>query len=220
MRIRSIEALDSRLGDETGSIVLRQEFSHARRRLRACVLVGSGGLGCLPFALLLVDAGARSRVGELVSIDPMAMAQLGIALAIALAALFYGAFELTQPEVRKRLIRIEKNQVIVDDTARGGSRRWQEPMESYRGIRHRVHTTSAGTIHTLMLEHAHAARSLHIAYETHIANQAIVEAASRFDLPVLHAGDTGSGAIGEHAIPAWFARLAGGTAQGSHMAST
>lgn len=220
MRICSIEALDNGVGEENGAFVLRQEFSHARRRLRAGVLVAGGGLGCLPFALLLGDPGARSRIAELAVGDPMALAQLGIALALACAAVLFGAFELTQPMVRKRLIRIANQQVIVDDTARGGCRRWQEPMHAYRGIRHRVHTTSSGTIHTLMLEHAHAARSLHIAYETHIANQAIVEAASRFDLPVLHAGDRGNGADGAHAIPAWFARLAGGTAEGSQVAST
>lgn len=220
MRICRIEALNKDCGKERGAFVLEQEFSHARRRLRAAVLVTGGGLGCLPFVLVLGDAGARGRVGELMSGDPLAMLQLGIALALALAALVFGALELAQPAIRKRLIRIDKNQVIVDDTARGGQRRWQEPMESYRGIRHRVHTTSAGTIHTLVLEHARSARSLHIAYETHIANQAIVEAASRFDLPVLHAGDSDNGAHGMNAIPAWMARLAGGSVEGRHAAST
>ena len=220
MRICSFE---TRGGDATagdGSVVLLQEFSHGHRRVRAFAMAFCGGLLCLPFALVLASAAARARLADLAISDPIAVAQLGIVLAIALATLYFGLTELNQPAVRKRVIRINDDQVIVEDTVRGRERRWQEPVRSYHGIRHRVLTTSAGTIHTLMLEHPHPARSLHIAYETHIANQAIVHAAGHYKLPILRSGSVGIGHRVTRALPRWLAGLSGTAVGGRRAAST
>ncbi len=220
MRICSFETLGGDATAEDGSTVLLQKFSHRYRRVRAFALACCGGLLCLPFVLVLSNAPARSRFVELVNSDPMAVAQLGIVLALALAALYCGVAELYQPAVRKRVIRLIGDQVIVKETVRGRERRWQEPVASFLGLRHRVRTTSAGTIHTLMFEHVHPARSLHIAYETHITKQAIVDAAVQYKLPILPPGSTGFGQRVTYAVSRLTASLSGTAMAGRRAAST
>ncbi len=219
MRICSFETLGSDATADDGSVVLLQKFSHHHRRIRAVALALCGGLLCLPFGLVLSNATARTRIAELATSDPTAVAQLGIVLAVALAALYVGVAEISQPAVRKRVIRLNGDQVIVKETVRGRERRWQEPVPSFQGLRHRVQTTSAGTIHTLMLEHVQPARSLHIAYETHIAKQVIVDAAGHYKLPILPSGST---VIGRR-VTCTLSRLAvllSGTAVGGRRAAS
>ena len=167
-----------------------------------------------------VQCAGPQPVSELANSDPMAVAQLGIVLAIALAALYFGVAELNQPAVRKRVIRLIGDQVIVKETVRGRERRWQEPLASFQGLRHRVRTTSAGTIHTLMFEHVDPARSLHIAYETHITKQVIVDTAVHYKLPILPPGSTGIGQRITHALSRLAALLSGTAIAGRRAAST
>jgi hypothetical protein len=76
--------------------------------------------------------------------------------------------------------------VNVAENISGRARVWREPLHAYSGIRHRVTTTSEGAFHTLLIEHPQPERSLHIAYETNLGNQAIIEASERFGLPILN----------------------------------
>lgn len=185
MRIYSMETLGGTDAEASDSVVLSQKFSHGHRRVRASAMMLGGLALCTPLGLILSNAAGRARLIELGIAEPMIAVQLATVAMIALAALYFGTAELSRPVVRERVIEFDGANAIVDDTVKGRKHRWQAPMSAFKGIRHRVFTTSGGTIHTLLLEHAVPTRSLHIAYETHIANQTIVEAARRYDLPIL-----------------------------------
>lgn len=188
MRIKSIETLGSTPSADDGSVVLLQKFSCRQRRFRAIALAGCGAILALPLSTILADTAARAHLAALITTDPAAVGQLAIVYTIALGALIFGLLDLFQPVISKRIIRLDPERVRVAETVRGRERVWHEPVDAYRGIRHRIMTTSAGTMHTLSLEHPRAARSLCIAYETHVSNQAMIDAAGRYQLPILPSG--------------------------------
>ena len=185
MRIRHMETLSDDTSALDSTLMLEQRFSHSRRRIRAAALAFAGALLCAPFTLVLANQLARAQLVELSSAEPLVAVKLGLAALIGLAALYCGLAALLQRVVRKRIVKIDRGQAIVEDVVGGRKRSWQEPLCSYSGIRHQVQTRSSGPVHILMLEHARSARTLCIAYETHIANQAIVDAGRRYNLPVL-----------------------------------
>lgn len=188
MRIKTIETLGHSPRDDDGSVVLVQKFSGHQRRLRAIALAGCGVLLCLPLGAVLADTAARMHLGNLLTTDPAAVGQLAIVCLIALGALLFGLLDLFQPIISKRIIRLEVDRVTVEDTVRGRAHRWHEPVDAYRGIRHQTMTTTSGTVQTLSLEHPQTSRSLCIAYETHVSNQAMLDAAGRYQLPLLPSG--------------------------------
>ena len=188
MRIKTIEVLGDSPSAADGAVVLLQKFSGRRRHFRAVVMIGCGVFLSLPLSAILVDAAARAHLGGLMTSDPTAVAQLAIVCLLAVAALVCGIVDVLRPIVSKRIIRLEANRVTVEDTVRGRALRWHEPVEAYRGIRHQTVTTSGGTVQTLSLEHPRSSRSLCIAYETHVSNQAMLDAAGRYQLPLLPTG--------------------------------
>jgi len=180
-----MERLSGDAAEPVNTIVFSQKFSHGHRRVRAFALASAGLLLCSPFALVLATTASRLRLVELTNAEPIVVAQLAMVAAIGLAAFYFGTAELSREVVRERIIKLDGDNAIVNDTVRGRTHRWQTPISAFRGVRHRVLTTSGGTIHTLQLEHDQPARSLHIAYETYIANQTILDAARQYDLPIL-----------------------------------
>ena len=185
MRIYSMETLRGEAAEAGDTVVLSQKFSHGHRRVRAFAMALAGFLLCLPLGMVLASSVARTRLVELAASQPAIALQLAGIAALGLTALYFGISELRRPVVEARIIELGTSDAIVDDTLQGSTHRWQAPLSAFIGIRHRVFTTSGGTIHTLLLEHAQPTRSLHIAYETYIANQTIVDAARRYDLPIL-----------------------------------
>ena len=185
MRIRHMETLSDDTSDPDSILMLEQRFSHSRRRIRAGALALAGALLCAPFVLVLTNQMARAQLVELGSTDPLVAIKLGFAAAIGLAALYCGLADLLRRVVRRRIVKIDREQAIVEDVVRGRKRLWREPLHGYNGIRHQVQTRSSGPIHILMLEHARSARTLCIAYETHLADQLIIDAGRRYNLPVL-----------------------------------
>lgn len=185
MRIYQFDRLSNGKSGSGSTLRLEQRFSHSHRRVRAAALAAAGTMICAPFVLILTNAAARGELLPLANQQPYAALQLAIAALLGAVALIFGLGELLQTVVRQRVIEINGQVAVVQDFGRRRTQRWQEPLTSFKGIRHRVQTRSSGPVHLLMLEHARPARSLCIAYETRIANQVIVEAGRRFDLPIL-----------------------------------
>lgn len=182
MRIRTMERLVGEGAEAEGRIVLRQEFSHASNRMRACMLTAVGALLCTPIAMLLTNEEARSHFAVLA---PLPAIQLILVALMGLAAIAFGLTQLFRPAVRQRVVELRDVEAVVDEKVGRKSQQWREPFSGYRGIRHRVSTTSEGARHSMLLEHRRSKYTLLIAYETHLGNQAMVDAAQRFDLPVL-----------------------------------
>lgn len=183
MRIDSIETLAGALdGDH---VVLRQSFSSSARRLRDSVIMACGIILALPIAAILANAGGRQLIGEMIVSNPTAILLLGISGLIALIAVVSGALCLSRSDISQRTVAIDPDGVIVEEIIRGRALRWREAMSGYRGIRHKVATTSGGARHVLMLEHDMPARTIHLACEPYISEAHVVEAANRFGLPVL-----------------------------------
>jgi hypothetical protein len=170
-----------------GQLVLRQRFSNSSRRLRAAALTAAGLLLCAPFVMLLGLDQPAAQLSRLAATNPLAALQLALAALLSVAALICGLCQLLRPAIRERVIAFEGDKACVEETVRGRQRRWQEPVDGYRGIRHKVFTTSEGVVHALLLEHHRPNRSLHIAYEPHIADKTILDASRRYGLPVLKA---------------------------------
>jgi hypothetical protein len=197
MRIRSNERLSK--DDRHGPIFLRQRFSHRSRRLRAATLALAGLMICAPLGLIVNTAGSGTELYSLIQTHAITAFQLGLLGVLGISAFIYGALELTRPALRARAIRLDASQANVAENVSGRSRTWREPLHAYNGIRHQVITTSEGAIHTLLLEHPHPGRTLHLACEANLDNQAIVEASERFGLPILNhpAAATGFKSRGE-----------------------
>jgi hypothetical protein len=184
MRIRS----NVRLSDDEqhGTLILRQRFSHRARRLRAAILAFAGFLICAPFILIVNVVGSGAGLYNMLAAHPVITLQLGLVALLGVFASVYGTYEFVRPSLRARSIRLGQTQVNVAENISGRARVWREPLHAYSGIRHRVTTTSEGAFHTLLIEHPQPERSLHIAYETNLGNQAIIEASERFGLPILN----------------------------------
>jgi len=183
MRIRS----NVRLSDDEqhGTLVLRQRFSHRARRLRAAILAFAGLLICAPFILIVNVVGSNAGLYYMLAAHPAIALQLGFLTLLGISASVYGTYEFIRPSLRARSIRFGRKQVNVVESISGRARVWREPLHAFSGIRHRVTTTSEGAVHTLLVEHPQPERSLHIAHETNLGNQAIIEASERFGLPIL-----------------------------------
>ena len=183
MRIERIETL---AGDEAGDhVVLRQSFSVSKRRLRSSVLMVAGILLALPIAAVLADDGARAQLAQMCLDAPLAVAQLAFCALIAAAAFGAGLSDISRADLTQRTIAIDPDGIVAEDIIRRRATRWREPISAYRGLRHRVATTTDGARHVLTLEHEDAARSVEIAVAPYISEALIVQTADRFGLPVL-----------------------------------
>ena len=220
MRIKTIETLGSTVEADDDSVVVLQKFCHRHRRVRSIALALCGGLLALPFGLVWADPSARVHFAALMTSDAGAVLQLAIVFVIALTAGLSGLITLCLPLVTKRVIHIDHERVTVEDTVRGRNRLWYEPIQAYRGIRHRIMTTSAGAVHTLSLEHPLPDRSLCIAYETRISNQAMIDASGRYQLPILAADPVTLGDRITGVIVQWLSEWLRATDGGRRAAST
>ncbi len=183
MRIEAIETLS---GDSDGEhVVLRQRFSSSTRRLRDAVILGAGLMLAMPIATVLADDMARQHFAEMAVSNPRAVVLLVACGLIASAAIAIGAISLARQDPHQRTVAIDPDGVIVEDLIGGRAQRWREAISDFRGIRHRVWTTSQGVRHVLMLEHDQPGRTIHLACEPYISQANVVQTADRFGLPVL-----------------------------------
>lgn len=181
-----IEAMERLAGDDSGEhIVLRQRFSSSTRRLRDSVILTAGLLLAMPIGAILADDGARLLFIEMTTSNPRSVILIVLSAVLALAAILIGAISLAHHDPSQRTIAIDPDGIIVEDITAGRASRWREAISQYRGIRHRVVTTSEGIRHVLMLEHDQPSRSVHIAVEPYISQAHVVQMADRFGLPVL-----------------------------------
>src|SRR6056297_195959 len=186
MRIRSIEPLaESGSGNE---LMVEQRFSNGSRQIRGLLILISGLLLSIPFAFIAADAGGRQAAVALAHDNPLAVTQLAIVTLLALTTTLIGSRLIFSKAVRQRTIRIDQNRAVVEDLSRGGAEVWSEPLSSFRGIRHRVITTSEGAVHTLRLEHSLPQRTLLLVYQSNIDDQTVAVTADRLGVPVLPAG--------------------------------
>lgn len=183
MRIDKMETLAG--GDNADHVVLRQHFSASARRLRASVVMAAGIVLALPIAAIVVDAGGRAQLTEMIFADPIPVAKLAFCGLIAALAFGAGLAELARAGITQRTIAIDPDGVVVEDILRGRATRWREPIIAYRGVRHRVATTQDGARHVLTLEHEDPARTVQIAFAPYISEGHVVQTADRFGLPVL-----------------------------------
>lgn len=183
MRIVAIETL---AGDSDGDhVVLRQRFSSSGRRLRDAVLLAAGLLLAMPITAILADDVARQHVGDLAISNPRAVVLLALCAIVAGAMAAIGAIGLARHDPHQRTVAIDPDGVIVEDIIGRRAARWREAIGDFRGLRHRVSTTSEGVRHVLMLEHDQPTRTIHLACEPYISQGHVVQMADRFGLPVL-----------------------------------
>ncbi len=183
MRIVAIETL---AGDSGGDhVVLRQRFFSSSRRLRDVIILAAGLLLALPLAAILTDDAARQHVGALAVTNPRAVVLLALSAIVAGAMMVTGAVSLARHDPLQRTVAIDPDGVIVEDIVAGRANRWREAIGDFRGLRHRVSTTSEGVRHVLMLEHDQPTRTIHLACEPYISHAHVIKTADRFGLPVL-----------------------------------
>ena len=183
MRIKSIETLTGELSDD--HFVLRQSFCSSARRLRYSAIATSGILLALPIAAIITHPEARKLVGDLIVSDPVEILLLGLCAVLAAVAILSGLIGLARPGITRRTVAVDPDGVIVEDIIGRRAQRWREAISEYRGVRHKVSTTSAGARHVLMLEHETPARTVHLAFEPYISRAHVIKTADRFGLPVL-----------------------------------
>ena len=209
MRIPNIDVSVPIKSDPAGAMVIHQWFSHRSRRLRALMLVGAATLLLLPFLALSTLDGFQAHVALLAAEHPLSAVQLLALVALAVAAFVFGAVHLVRRGLLKRTIQIEDGRVRVVDVCGGRVVCWEEPVERYVGIRHAVFTTSEGPLHQLSLEHAEPWRSLVIASQRFIGPDAILEAAERYQLPILSTNPYFKSAVLRHVVDAAAGLLPG-----------
>ncbi len=220
MKICSIETCDGSLEQWDQRLILRQRFSQRGRRLRALVLSTAGVAILVPFGAVAMTGGALDQAAKILAHNPMALPQLGLLFAIGLFATVRGILDFIRPGLKSRNVTIDANTANVEEFIGGRRRRWQEPVNAYRGLRHRVFTTSSGAMHALILEHEDTARSVHLKCGAPISDQAISAAASCLGLPVLAATAHDSGRAQAHRTGMWLARLIGSPRSDAGVAST
>lgn len=213
MRIRSIEPLvRSGSGNE---LIVKQRFSNGSRQIRGLLVLASGLLLSIPFAVIATDAGGRQVAIALAHDNPLAATQLVIVAVLAITATLIGGRLVFSKAVRQRTIRIDQNRAVVEDLGRGGAEVWSEPLSSFHGVRHHVITTSEGAVHTLRLEHSRPQRTLLLFYQSNIDANTVADTANRLSVPVLPAGGwqkkpptDGPGTVNMLAKPElWLARI-------------
>lgn len=185
MRIRTIERVDAGCRDDSDAIVLEQSFSNRSRRLRSGALTIAGTLLMTPFVLLATADGFTESAFALFTANPVAALQLGFLSLMAVIAIVAGVWGLIQPVPNARTVTLDAAHASVREQFGRKTATWQEPITAFRGMRHRVMTTSEGVLHTLTLEHAQSARSVLIAADRLISSETIAAEAQRFNLPVL-----------------------------------
>jgi hypothetical protein len=183
MRIESIETLSGEVSDD--NFVLRQRFCSSAQRLRDSIVAASGILLALPIAAIVADSGARKLGRDMIVSDPTAIGLLGLCAVLAAAAIVIGLTGLARPDLTRRTVAVDPDGVVVEDIVGRRAQRWREAISAYRGVRHKVSTTSSGARHVLMLEHETPARTVHLAFEPYISQAHVIQTADRFGLPVL-----------------------------------
>ena len=135
-------ALEINRGGVTGSSVLK-----------AGILVAASVALLAPFGLLATTKAAHGAVLKIAETQPSAFLQLLLTLLLATIALLWSFKALLQmPPVLQR-VRIHQGRVMCRDRTWYGERTWEQPLAAYRGLRHRVTTTSDGLRHELIMEH-------------------------------------------------------------------
>ena len=124
--------------------------------------------------VLCAQAAADPQTLDIISDRPFAASQ--IALAFAGWSLIFGIplVSLSKRIGASRSITIDADTVRVTDTSWVRTRRWSQPLASYRGLEQRVRTTLSGLEHEVVLVHpdpaknvvlAHSPRSVHAALD-------------------------------------------------------
>ena len=201
MQIRSFQ----RDGDEGDwhATIIQQHFCSRGQRLRALFLMLSGGLLCAPLLMIATDAPALDHAARLLVEASASSLALLLMAVMGSAAIASGLHTLLRPALRDRQIEISAGTVSVNERIGRAQRRWHEPLAAYRGVRHRVITTSSGPAHNLVLEHPMRDRSVVIANAPHLAAGAIATASKVLNLPVLSEAHTKTPILSKGPMPFW-----------------
>lgn len=92
--------------------------------------------------------------------QPVAAAQLAVALMFWIALFAWPIKRLLGRINRHRDVEISQHRVCVRDQHLFGSRQWDVPLNSYRGIAHHIRSSLSGTRHELVLVHPDPAQTV------------------------------------------------------------
>lgn len=92
--------------------------------------------------------------------QPVAAAQLAIALTFWIALFSWPLKRLLNRITRRRDVEIAQDCVVVRDQHIFGHKEWSAPLRSYRGVAHHIRSSLAGTSHELVLVHSDPAKTV------------------------------------------------------------
>lgn len=169
--------------DLPGSFPIRldQRSSRTACVLLLVLLIPTAALMLYPFALLAAHLTLHGTVRDTLLANPAAIVPLLIGLTFWAVLFAWPLKRIGGSVARRRTVDIDERGVTVVEHTLIGSRRWHEPLRSYRGVAHHVRTSLSGVRHELILAHPERDRTVLVAIAPRFTQPEIDQICSLFD---------------------------------------